>query len=90
MCIGLANGVPKEMMPQEALDRLDKKVIGDLELKIVLSKALEKQIPKKSKILEERYTRNFIFGCPNCNEFVKFNQKYCVHCGQALDWSEAE
>jgi hypothetical protein len=34
------------MTPEQALDKLDKTVIGDLEWKIVLTKALEKQIPK--------------------------------------------
>lgn len=35
------------MTPEEALKILDETVIGNLELKIVMSKALKKQIPKK-------------------------------------------
>ena len=76
------------MTDEQALNKLDKTVIRDLELKIVLSKALEKQIPKEIRLLNERYTRNFIFGCPNCNEFICFNQKYCAFCGQAIDWGD--
>ncbi len=98
MCIGLANGVPKEMMPQEALDRLDKKVIGDLELKIVLSKALEKQIPKK---VTHEATLYKCCTCPHCknvvDKFEKWGEStvritfdYCHFCGQALDWEDEE
>ena len=35
------------MTPKEALNKLDETVIRNLELKIILSNALEKQIPKK-------------------------------------------
>ena len=75
------------MTPQKALNKLDETVIGDFELKVVLSEALKKQAKEKPKIINPQYTRNFIFGCPNCNEFVGFNQKCCAYCGQALDWS---
>lgn len=78
------------MTYEQALNKLDETLIGDLELKVILSKALEKQIEKKPKIINPKYTRNFIFGCPNCNEFVCFNQKCCAYCGQALDWSGVE
>ena len=48
--------------------------------------ALEKQIPKKREIkitgTTGWNTRTF---CPVCKNEV-LEQKYCVHCGQALDW----
>ena len=47
--------------------------------------ALEKQIPKKPKT-DDRYV---MYICPRCNEFIKIN-KYCMNCGQKLDWSDTE
>ena len=54
-------------------------------------KALEKQIPKKPKLIEEQYIRysmNYI--CPECGKRFSGTgiADYCYHCGQALDWSE--
>ena len=53
--------------------------------------ALEKQIPKKVKIVEGYAL------CPICNhciediDFISDNShKYCDCCGQALDWSEKD
>ena len=57
--------------------------------------ALEKQIPKKP--VENRYPWTI---CPSCagsvyiekvQEHIMNNENtYCEHCGQALDWSDAE
>lgn len=86
------------MTPQEAIETI-KIAIAEVEWNYDMNyavafeeaiKALEKQIPKKNKIKNEKYTRNFIFGCANCNEPVQFPQKYCAYCGQRLDWSEIE
>lgn len=43
------------MTAKEALDTLDKTVIGNLELKIALSAALEKQIPKSPVLFKYGY-----------------------------------
>lgn len=46
---------------------------------------LEKQIPRKPKdigIFAE------IFVCPNCENSILLQPKYCERCGQALDWSD--
>ena len=84
------------MTPQEAI-RIMTVAIAEVEwccpmdYAVAFEKAiesLEKQIPKKNKIKDEKYTRNHIFGCANCNEPVKFPQKYCAYCGQILDWSD--
>ena len=74
------------MTPRKALNKLDKTLIGDLQLKIILSKALEKQIPKVPKYLGEITIRKSIFGCPCCNEPIGFKQKYCAYCGQKINW----
>ncbi len=59
-------------------------------------KALEKQMPKKPTLRDKYY-----FYCPCCNEDLAIQEedmsiysmtppKYCLHCGQALDWSDTE
>lgn len=81
------------MTPEQALNKLDETLIGDLELKIVLSKALEKQIPKTpipiiAKIGEQK--RLVSYKCPNCtNDSLgncEFHFDYCEVCGQKLSW----
>ena len=95
----MANGKDKtyyEMTPEEALDKLDETLIGDLELKIVLSKALEKQIPKRPMPIVDNYMRKRVvsFSCPNpnCNNNSLGGNEYqfdcCEVCGQKLDWSD--
>lgn len=85
------------MTPKEALNRLDETVIGDLELKIALSKAIEQQIPKK---LTHEATLYKCCTCPNCKNVVdkfmdfagqkvRVTYNHCHFCGQALDWSES-
>ena len=54
-------------------------------LKVAI-KALEKQIPKKPNYKSE-YLMRF---CPNCDYPLPLFFKFCNHCGQALDWSDAE
>ena len=90
------------MTYEEALKTLDETVIGKLELKVVLSKAVEKQIPKKPFVKKRVYAEGDFcntYCCPACkykliNEdtsgfFAGRKQKYC-DCGQALDWSDIE
>lgn len=74
------------MTYEEALKTLDETVIGNLELKIVLSNSLEKQIPKKPDLDGGVY-------CPCCLHEFKANYdetRCCPNCGQALDWSDTE
>lgn len=74
------------MTYEEALKTLDETVIGNLELKIVLSNALEKQIPKKPDLDGGIY-------CPCCLHEFKENYdttSYCPNCGQAIDWSDTK
>lgn len=65
-------------------------------------KALEKQIPKKPKILTYKLLTDsgWEYQCPNCGcavgknenlgfayaEYLEPYEDYCCCCGQALDW----
>lgn len=54
--------------------------------------AVEKQRPKKPINPDDDYGT---FKCPNCNGLIftedRFEtHKYCLLCGQALDWSDKE
>ena len=47
--------------------------------------ALEKQIPKLVDTIPGDYTSDYI--CTVCGETTRFeHQKYCVECGQRLEW----
>ncbi len=74
------------MTYEESLKTLDETVIGNLELKIVLSNAIEKQIPRIPDLDGGVY-------CPCCLHEFKENYdttNYCPNCGQAIDWSDTE
>ena len=97
--MGVANGKDKtyyEMTPEQALDKLDKTVIGDLVFKIALTTALEKQIPRKPTSNEfdiligniDWFKSITTHYCPNCKEFIGRTYAYCHKCGQKLDWEE--
>lgn len=54
------------------------------EMLVVCKEALEKQIPKKPQL-------DKCYKCPNCNSHIFHvfdNEKCCMYCGQALDWSD--
>ena len=54
----------------------------------IAKEALEKQIQKKPKISIHGTTdHNTKVKCPVCGNFVA--GKYCVNCGQRLDWSNS-
>ena len=64
--------------------------------------ALEKQIPKKPKFVTKKELYDFdrpfatidvtTMVCPCCNSKIMFRKtiKYCLECGQRLDWEEIE
>ena len=80
--------------------------IANIECESLVVSALEKQIPKKPKILTYKplIDSGWKYGCPNCecavgvNKHIKFAyeeylepyENCCPTCGQALDWSDAE
>ncbi len=81
------------MTPEQAMDKLDKTVIGDLEWKIALTTALEKLTPKR--VVEREIEVIGLYCCeetlcPACDTFVyKYTprkQAFCHRCGQKLDW----
>ena len=64
-------------------------IVGGKSLDIAIS-AIEKQIPKKVKIVEK-----YFVVCPVCNFYIEDidfisgkSHKYCDRCGKALDWSD--
>lgn len=70
-------------------------IIGGKSLDIAIS-AIEKQIPKKPKSVEQH-----LFECPCCKDNLGVSEDdifvyeiptpmYCPNCGQALDWSDTE
>lgn len=58
-------------------------------LKVAIS-ALEKQIPKKPKILKVHYISNYKYGECQCGEHIMDDDNYCSNCGQKIDWGEIE
>jgi len=76
---------------EQALKTLDETVIRNLELKIVISKALEKQIPKKPLRGYTCKANNDSWrSCPVCHARQHNTHKYCSQCGQALDWGKED
>lgn len=58
----------------------------------VVKRALEKQIPKRVimkgfRPCEEICSVSYL--CPVCKKHINID-KYCYHCGQALDWGDTE
>lgn len=53
-------------------------------------KALEKQIPKKPKVLKVHDISNYKYGDCECGEHICDDEKYCSSCGQAIDWGDNE
>ena len=51
---------------------------------------LEKQIPKKPKVLKVHDISNYKYGYCECGESICDVDNYCSKCGQALDWSDTE
>ena len=91
------------MTPQEAIETI-KIAIAEVEWNYDMNytvafekaiKALEKQIPKKGQItitISSNKNRmvEFEHKCPNCESthIAYYSFGFCIHCGQALDWSD--
>ena len=73
------------MTYEEALKWLDEHFIGNLEVKELISYALEKQIPKKPYREYDEHGYLEVEECPMCHSEIE-NQTYCDNCGQAIDW----
>lgn len=81
---------------KEALDILDKTFIGNLEAKVLITKAVKKQIGTKVTHEASLYR---CCTCPSCGNVVgkierwgdsdvRITHPFCKLCGQALDWSD--
>lgn len=61
------------------------------ELSSMIDAAVEKQIPKKPN---EHDKKRGMFTCGNCGKVIAYgnsghlSHKYCLLCGQAIDWTE--
>jgi hypothetical protein len=66
-----------------------KKAENQRELMDITVEALEKQIPKKTTFTDDLYRMAI---CPCCEvQFIPHTGfKYCLYCGQALDWGDTE
>ncbi|MGN1433237.1 MAG: hypothetical protein ACI4XI_05980 [Ruminococcus sp.] len=90
------------MTPQEAIERLRKIPVRpkpdnalDMQAIIMAVKAVEKQIPKKTKGITDPMFGDTTIVCSSCGNANLANPfdisrvyDYCPNCGQALDWSE--
>ena len=70
--------------------------------KSAIISAIQKQIPKKPEFVDIRFRNHGrsvadgvslskCYKCPSCWSHIFHvwdSEKYCVHCGQALDWAE--
>ena len=73
------------------------KVDEILELNKIVCNALEKQIPKTPNYEADGYWNGELvydtWICPNCGKDYEVDYddyKYCLECGQAIDWSDSE
>ena len=85
------------MTGEHAIENIENHGYISDEVKDIVIKAIEKQIPKKVKIEQWIYTK-----CDCGYEFSKHHgdgyysiplenkTKYCPNCGQKLDWSDEE
>ncbi|MBQ0097968.1 MAG: hypothetical protein KBS62_03405 [Oscillospiraceae bacterium] len=64
------------MTNEEALKWLDKHIIDNLDVKLIASKAIKKQIPKKPTA---------DYHCSTCEADIIESVNYCWNCGQAID-----
>ena len=68
------------------------------EIRDIAIKALEKQLPKKTRengMQDGLIRKNKYYTCPTCGNCLltemmneRQNTSYCWDCGQKLDWSE--
>lgn len=66
--------------------------VDNRELHRLIDIAIEKQIPKKPKVIFDEYS---YFECGNCGEAIYCSDelkthRYCLNCGQVLDWGDGE
>ena len=78
-----------EAFPSVAQETIDREIKNFEPARVAVEKLYEyeqKDIPQDVVLVGEEYC------CPNCRNDTKIlsDDKYCVECGQALDWSDVE
>ena len=76
-----------EVWDLEQADEEIKMIIfkDDIKAFKIAIKALERQVPKLVDTIPGDYTPDY--NCTVCGETTRFeHQKYCVECGQRLEW----
>ena len=61
-------------------------------LEVALKILVEMRTPKKAikhGFNPKKLISTVHYTCPNCNEHIG-RDRYCKHCGQALDWGDSE
>lgn len=63
-----------------------------LQIADIIDVLAEKQIPKKPRLNDSDYS---YFECDSCGTAIAYTfepeeHKYCLHCGQALDWGQED
>lgn len=73
---------------EKAIERLNKLIEQSAENSeehtdyMVMKQACEKQIPKKPVKMNQ--------ACPRCGDALTYKQKYCVDCGQRMNWGDEQ
>lgn len=78
-----------EAFPSVAQETIDREIKNFEPARVAVEKLYEyeqKDIPQDVVLVGEEYC------CPNCGNDTSIlsDDKYCVECGQALDWSDVE
>lgn len=78
-----------EAFPSVAQETIDREIKNFEPARVAVEKLYEyeqKDIPQDVVLVGEEYF------CPNCGNDTNIlsDDKYCVECGQALDWSDVE
>lgn len=88
---------------QKQQDEAEIAFLGVIQLEVpefnAVKNALEKQIPKKTKVVRSNFVDLAEFHCPSCDKRLILRldgewlagrlKNYCADCGQKLDWSAA-
>ena len=82
---------------RERYEKLDKETLQNIiNRKLarwdILELALKRNEPMKVD-LKTKYALPYsgtYYKCPKCNQYNPCSARYCMKCGQALDWSESK
>lgn len=85
------------MTPEEAIERMKYIIVlnateKDYEAILMGIDALEKRTPKSPKVYADGKMIYHTWVCPHCGcaYEIKEKSRYCIICGQKLNWSAVE